>query len=107
MNLIEKYIKAKNEVLEHVGLIMDWVECPIDDCTNMFWDLLDNSVVYSEHENFDPDHTYEDEIYTQRFYPKHVYEGEEFTLIFCDPHVDMCRWWRIFDNKKRVIGPKK
>lgn len=48
------------------------------------------------------DTKFKDEIYTQRFYKKWIYRTEEFTLIFCDPHVDNCRWWRIFDNKKEV-----
>ena len=45
---------------------------------------------------------YRNEIYTQRFYPQWVYRGEEVTLIFCDPHVDGCKWFRIFDNTKEI-----
>lgn len=53
-----------------------------------------------QQQNIEWKEIYKDEIYTQRFYPKWVYRGKEVTLIMCDPHVDGCKWWRIYDNAK-------
>ena len=45
---------------------------------------------------------YSDDIYTQRFYSKWVYGGVDYTMIMCDPHTDGVKWFRFFDNKKKV-----
>lgn len=111
MKLIEKYLNAKQAIYDHVGLVADWVVCPIDPCLEMYWKLETNisgnptNIIYHETKesviNEDGNH-YQDDIYTQRHYNKHVYEGEDFTLVFCDPHVDGMKWWRLMDNKKRI-----
>ena len=104
-NLMENYNKALQELYDHVGFVEDWVICPIDDCTDKYWDT-DGQIVrfhenkenlYSEEGDY-----YQDDIYTQRFYKKHIYEGEIYIMIFCDPHVDGMHWFRIFDKNKRI-----
>ena len=104
MNLMESYEKAKQDLYDHVGFTEDWVVCPIDDQTHCFWDLKGDSVKFSETmEKFNSDGDYYlDEIYTQRFYSKWVYEGEKYTMVFCNPGVDGMKWFRVFDNSKRV-----
>lgn len=103
--LIEDYQKALDAIYDHVGLKEDWVVCPIDDKTDMFWGVDGKFVRYAETiEKFNSDGDYyQDDIYTQRHYPKHVYEGAEMTLVFCDPHTDGVQWWRLFDNSKCVL----
>lgn len=104
--LIDNYNKAQQALLDHVGLVPDWVMCPIVDYTEMWWRVGKYSVYYSTTKDGVGDEdgmeSYSDAIYTQRHYNKHVYEGEDLTLVFCDPHTDHCQWWRIFDNTKRV-----
>lgn len=101
--LIKNYEDALQAIYDHVGFVEDWVVYPIDDKTEMFWDISDGHVNYAESKNLvGSDDAYLDEIYTQRFYSKHVYEGAEFTMIFCNPGVDGMKWFRLFDNKKRV-----
>jgi hypothetical protein len=89
-----------------VGIEEDWVIYSIDDKTKMYWILNKNFVDYAETKEQLKDkeglNYYSDEIYTQRFYEKWVYEGKELTMIFCDPHVDGMKWFRIFDNNKRI-----
>lgn len=107
MELIKNYNEALQAIYDHVGFKEDWVVAPLDDCTEKFWDVDDDCVCYAETkeklENKDgSDDYYMDDIYKQRFYQKWVYEGEDFTMIFCDPHVDGMKWFRLFDNKKRV-----
>lgn len=104
MELIENYKKSLDAIYEHVGFEEDWVVCPIDDSTEMFWTVDEFNVTYAETiEQFNSDgNYYQDDIYTQCFYNKHIYEGEKFTMIFCDPHVDGMKWFRIFDNSKRI-----
>ena len=107
MKLLENYERAKNEIYKHVGFVEDWVVYPIVIQTDMYWRLESTEVVYAltvdDLEDAWAGNYYYDDIYTQRFYKKHVYEGEDFTMIFCDPHVDGMKWFRIFDNKKRVM----
>lgn len=103
MTLIENYNKALQELYNHVGFIPDWVICPIDDCTQMYWSTDGKTVKFAETiENYNDfyEKGYQDDIYTQRFYRKHIYRGQDFTMIFCDPHVDGMKYFRIFDNKK-------
>jgi hypothetical protein len=106
MELIESYKSALEKIYEHVGFKEDWVVCPIDDQTDCFWSVDGNEVKYAKSmEDFNSDGNYYlDEIYTQRFYSKWIYEGKDFTMIFCDPHVDGMKWFRIFDNSKRVTN---
>jgi hypothetical protein len=95
---------AKNKLWEHVGFKEDWVLYAIDDRTDCFWRIIDDSSVrYAESKETldDPEMTYyEDEIYTQRFYKKWVYRGKELTLIIVDTHTDGNRFFAIFDNSK-------
>lgn len=104
MEMIKKYQESLQEIYDHVGFVEDWVVYPLDFQLDMFWSVDYNTVKYaSTMEEFESDGDYYlDDIYTQRFYNKWVYEGKEFTLIFCDPHVDGLKWFRIFDNSKRV-----
>ena len=109
MNLIENYQKALDSVYEHVGFKEEWVVCPLDDCTEYYWYANEDIVRFAltlEQFNSDGDY-YEDDIYTQRFYKKWIYEGADFTMIFCDPHTDGMKWFRLFDNKKRILNLRK
>lgn len=103
--IIQQYEEAKQALYDHVGFVEDWVVYAIDDQTDMWWEIDNGVVRYAEDVKTlttQEGNYYEDEIYTQRFYTKHVYEGPDLTLIFCDPHIDGCEWFRIFDNKKRI-----
>lgn len=103
--LINNYTRALEAIYDHVGIEEDWVVCPIDDKTEMYWGVDGRTVKYAESldefKNEDGNY-WEDELYTQRFYPKHIYEGKDFTLVFCDPNTDGMKWWRLFDNGKKV-----
>lgn len=105
MELISKYQNALQAIYDHVGFKEDWVIAPIDDCTEKFWNTDDNKVYYAdsiEEFKLKDGNFYIDDLYKQRFYKKWIYVGEEFTMIFCDPHVDGMKWFRIFDNAKRI-----
>ena len=104
--LIKDYEASLQAIYDHVGFKEDWVIAPLDDCTEYYWDVRGEDVIYSKsvegfHDENGNDH-YHDELYTQRFYDKWVYEGEELTMVFCDPHVDGMKWFRLFDNTKRI-----
>jgi hypothetical protein len=105
IKLVDNYQKALDAIYEHVGFKEDWVICPLDDCTEMYWDTWDKIVRYAksieEYKSESGDY-YQDDIYTQRSYDKWVYEGEDFTMIFCNPGVDGMKWFRLFDNNKRM-----
>jgi len=103
MKLINDYNEALEKLYKHVGFVEDWVLCPIDDCTDKFWDVDEDTYTYADtEEQFEGDGDYyQDEIYKQRFYKQWVYEGEQLTMVMCNPHVDGVCWFRFFDNKKR------
>lgn len=109
--IMQAYEAAEAALFEHVGFTPDWVMCPISDCTESYWYTDGETVVYAETmEKMESDgNYYQDDIYTQRFYEKWIYEGKDLTMIFCDPHVDGVKWFRVFDNTKRVksYGPKE
>lgn len=112
--LVEDYKKALDAIYDHVGFKEDWVICPLDDCTEMFWEIDSGGKEFCRYaktikdiEDIDSGNYYEDDIYTQRFYNKWVYEGKDFTMVFCDSHTDGMKWFRIFDNTKRMFHDKK
>jgi len=105
MNVLKSYLKAKAALFEHVGLTPDWVEYAVSDCSNYYWSCDGDEVFYADSmEEYESGHGnfYSDEVYEQRFYKKHIYKGESFTLIFCDPNVDGCKWFKVFDNALEV-----
>jgi len=111
MKLINDYQKALDAIYEHVGFKEDWVVYPIDENIERYWqiygdDPLNQHIKYAENiEQFFSDRDYyQDDIYTQRFYNKWVYEGEDFTMVFCNPGVYGMKWFRLFDNKKRMTN---
>lgn len=105
MSLLKNYEAALKAIYEHVGFTEDLVVCPILDSTEMFWDTDGDTVFYAESKEellARDGFYYEDEVYKQRFYEKWIYEGKDFTMIFCDPQTDGVRWFKIFDNAKRI-----
>tara|TARA_R110002167_G_scaffold106599_6_gene273237 strand:+ start:2319 stop:2633 length:315 start_codon:yes stop_codon:yes gene_type:complete len=104
MKLITDLNDAVKKLYEHVGFVEDWVLCPIDDCTENYWDVDEDTCTYADSkEQFESDGDYyQDDIYKQRHYSKWVYEGKELTMVMCDPQVDGVKWFRVFDNKKRM-----
>ncbi len=106
--MIKEYEAALQAIYDHVGFKEDWVIYPLDDCTDKYWDVIENEEVHyadskEEFEEQDGNY-YSDEIHTQQFYNKWVYEGKDFTMVFCNPSVDGMKWFRLFDNSKRVMA---
>ena len=106
-DLIENFNRATQSLYDHVGFVEDWVVCPIDDKTDMYW-IVDEEekewVRYGESEdvlNSDGDY-YLNEIYTQRLYDKWVYRGEMLTMIMVDTHCDGNKFFQYFDNAKEI-----
>lgn len=107
--LIKNYEEAKRAIYDHVGFGEEsWVVCPIEDCTEYVWKINTPLVTFAENleelEDVEAGKYYQDEIYTQRFYDKWVYEGKDLTMVFCNPDVDGMKWFRLFDNSKRIGG---
>jgi hypothetical protein len=106
MDLINNYKKAKNLLYKHVGFQEDWVIYPIDDRTEMFWEIDEDSdcVKFAETINeFNSDGDYYlDEIYKQRFYEKHIFRGDKLTMIIVDTHTDANKFFAFYDNIKEI-----
>ena len=105
MDLIKNYESALQAIYDHVGFKEDWVVAPIDNCTDKFWDTDGESVTYADsQQEFETEegNCYCDDVYKQRFYDKWIYHGTDLTMIFCDSHVDGMKWFRLFDNAKRL-----
>ena len=103
MNPIDKYIKAKQDLYDSVGFIPSYVECAIDDCTDLYWFINEKSVKYSNSiEEMNSGGYWEDQIYTQRFYKQHMFVGKELTMVMCDTQQDTGKWFRFFSNDKNI-----
>jgi hypothetical protein len=103
--IIENYQNALQAIYDHVGFVENWVVCPIDDGTEYYWRIDGEMVNFADsigELESGKGNSYSDEIYRQRFYEKHIYEGAKYTMIFCDPHTDGMKYFRIFDNSKKV-----
>lgn len=106
MDIMNYWVKAQQDLYDHVGFVEDWVAYAIDDRTDMFWTIGGNDefVRYAEDINTlnSNGDFYEDEIYHQRFYPKWVYRGEKYTMIIVDTHTDGNKFFAFYDNEKEV-----
>lgn len=106
MDKLNQYFALQNEIFDYFGYVEDWRILPMDDATEYFWILDQDSngsgnvrFAGSEDELSDGDY-YENEIYTQRHLQKWVYRGEEFTMIVVDTHTDSNQFLQIFRNSK-------
>ena len=111
MKLLQDYFALQKLIFEYFGYVEDWKVIPLDDATEFYWQLNENSdgsgeVLFSEHienlKDIEAGEYYSNEIYTQRFLPKWVYRGQDYTMISVDTHVDGNKFLQIFDNKKEV-----
>jgi len=115
MILMNNFNEALQALYDHVGFKDDWVVYPVDDRTEMFWEIIPEkeSIFTGDHvehikyataiDQFNSDGGYyEDELYTQRFYDKWVYRGEELTMIFVDTKTDGMKYFAFFSNDKEI-----
>lgn len=106
--LMAGYNDALKALYNHVGFREDWVVYPINDCTDMFWELPEGGSVirYADDpekmKDIEAGDYYESIIYTQRFYRQHVYRGEELTMVFMDTQTDGMKYFAIFRNDLEV-----
>lgn len=104
MKLLKDYFELQQKIYDYFGYEEDWVVIPLEDSTNYFWRIVDNSAVIfaNKMEDFQTEEYYENEIYCQRFLPKHVYETEDYTMVCVDTHTDGNKFLQVFDNKKKI-----
>lgn len=107
MKQLNEYFALQKKIFDYFGYVQDWRVLPIDDATEYFWILNQETdgggfVRFSETEKklFSDADYYENEIYTQRHLTKWVYRGEEFTMIVIDTHTDGNKLLQIFSNSK-------
>lgn len=103
--IISAFFNSQKAVHDYFGYVEDWVAIPLDDSSEYFWFVDEDSgfVRFAETREILEDNDgeyYEDEIYTQRFLPKWVYRTDDFTMISVDTHTDGNKFLRIFDNAK-------
>ena len=111
MKLLIKYFDLQKEIFDYFGYVEDWKSIPLEDATEFYWQLNENSdgsgsVRFSENaqklQDEEAGDYYENEIYTQRFLPKWVYRGKDYTMICVDTHCDGNKFLQIFDNAKEL-----
>ncbi len=100
--MIEKFNTAKQALYNHVGFVEDWTVYPIDDRTEMYWEILDGKEVKFANtmDQFNSDDYFQNEIYKDRFYSKHVFRGAELTMIIVDTHTDGMKFFAFYINAK-------
>jgi len=122
MKLLKKYFELQEEIHNYFGYVEDWVTIPLDDSTNCYWYLTNETgdVWYSENkqslmdtikDDFDyetmGDDIYRNSVYTQSFLPKWVYRAEYYTMICVDTEVDGNKYLQVFDNTLEIKGEEQ
>ena len=106
MKLLDEYFKLQKEIYDYFGYEEDWVVIPIDDATDMYWEVDEDKVTFAysieQLKDTDAEDYYQNEIYKQRFLPKWVYPGKDYTMICVDTCVDGNKFLQIFNNAKQV-----
>lgn len=111
MKLLNDYFALQKQIYDYFGYVEDWKVIPLEDSTEYYWQLEQDSngsgvVRFAEDmeklEDIDAGQYYEHEIYTQRFLPKWVYRTKDYTMISVDTHTDGNKFLAVFDNKKEV-----
>lgn len=106
MQLLENYFSVKQKLFDYFGYVENWRVIPLDDATQYYWTLEDESVLFANSiEELESGDGYENSLYHQRFLPKVIYKGEEYTMIVVDTHTDGNKFLQIFDNSKEVSEP--
>jgi hypothetical protein len=113
MKLLKAYNNALEAIYKHVKFTPDWVIYPIDDRTNMYWQIISKTDLHHPHDYnknvkfaetieafYSDGDYYSDEIHTQRFYEQWIYRGKDLTMIFVDTHTDGNKFFAVFDNHK-------
>lgn len=93
---------AQQALYDHVEFTEDWTIYPIDDKTDMFWEVTVNEREVNFGPSADEVDMYSDEIIHHRFYPKSVYRGVEMTMIIVDTQCDGNKFFAFFDNEKEI-----
>jgi hypothetical protein len=90
------------QIYDHVGYVEDWTYLPIDDCTEHFWRVDNDSVRFADTVD---DLLSEDEYYENEFFrsaSSDVYRGADYTAVAVDTHCDGNKFLQIFDNTKEI-----
>lgn len=121
--LVDAYVTARAAVCAHVGYVDDWRLFPLDDQTEMYWNI-DQAPAGNGSVTWSPDRAlvvasiedendgsadaidaeiYSGEIYTYRHLPKYVYRGPELTVVLvatgCDLNINLF----ILRNDREVL----
>lgn len=105
MELLDKYFEIQKQIYNYFGYKEDWRIIPLENSTEMFWILDEDSgfVRFAETEDklFSNGDYYKNAIYTQRFLPRWVYPAKDYTMICVDTHTDGNKFLQVFDNSKK------
>lgn len=103
--LLQTYNRALEALYAHVGFIEDWVVFPIEDRSEMYWQIIDSEVVRwaGTKKKFTSGNYHEELIYQQKFYEKWVYEGKDLTMIMVDTQTDGNIFFAFYSNDRRLL----
>lgn len=98
--LLVEYFKLRDQIHSYFGYLEDWRVIPIDDATEFYWKLLEDSVTFSDTLDFsDP---YVNPIFKYKHLTQWVYRGKDYTMIVVDTQTDGNKFLQIFDNAKEI-----
>jgi len=110
MKLLKDYLDLQQQIYDYFGYVEDWVVIPIEDNTESYWWLYNETVWFSSapftvETVLEGDDLYSYNVYHQRFLPKWVYRAADYTMICSDTKVDGNKFLAIFDNGKELLNP--
>lgn len=106
MELLDKYIKAKQEILEYFGC--EGYSQDISDNREYYWYNQDDETIYyneskpSDDEDFDWESGYASEIYGGRRQSQNVFRKDGFTMVMLTSDFGDGEYFAIFDNSKET-----
>lgn len=104
MKALKKYQEGLSEIYEYFGYVDPWEVFPIDDRTELYWELTKDTVVFGDTELEVSNVEYEGSFYYVREVDgkKNVYRGKDYTMIVVDTQTDGNVFLSIFDNGKEI-----
>jgi len=101
MELLNKYFEIQKEIYDYFGYVENWTVSPLEDCTNYYWILIDDSVYFADElSNFMDGSYYDAEIFGTS--ETRICRKSDYTMITVDTNCDGNRFLQIFNNAKEI-----
>ena len=107
MELLDTYLKTRQQILDYFGYVEDWGVFPIEDGREYYWYLESTGLGTVHFASSEQDLREQTGAYYvhELCYPlQSVFRRPDFTMILVDTHTDGNLYLVIFDNANERLG---